>query len=57
MSLLIGRKAIVERLGGIGWAGRNWFRDLDSSQDNQLQGLVSYRLDDLGINLGAVGGI
>jgi hypothetical protein len=29
--------------------GKNWFRDLDSNQDTQLQRLMSYRLDDPGI--------
>jgi hypothetical protein len=34
------------------WArryGKNWFRDLDSNQDTQLQRLMSYRLDDPGM--------
>jgi hypothetical protein len=31
-------------------AGReDWFRDLDSNQDTQLQRLMSYQLDDPGI--------
>ena len=29
--------------------GENWFRDLDSNQDTQLQRLMSYRLDDPGM--------
>jgi hypothetical protein len=28
--------------------GKDWFRDLDSNQDTQLQRLMSYRLDDPG---------
>ena len=28
---------------------KNWFRDLDSNQDTQLQRLMSYRLDDPGM--------
>jgi hypothetical protein len=27
---------------------KDWFRDLDSNQDTQLQRLMSYRLDDPG---------
>ena len=30
--------------------GAGWFRDLDSNQDTQLQRLMSYRLDDPGID-------
>ncbi len=30
--------------------GQSWFRDLDSNQDTQLQRLMSYRLDDPGID-------
>ena len=29
--------------------GEDWFRDLDSNQDTQLQRLMSYRLDDPGM--------
>ena len=29
--------------------GKDWFRDLDSNQDTQLQRLMSYRLDDPGM--------
>ena len=32
----------------------DWFRDLDSNQDTQLQRLMSYRLDDPGIDIGIV---
>ena len=36
------------------WVGaggeKDWFRDLDSNQDTQLQRLMSYRLDDPGID-------
>jgi hypothetical protein len=34
--------------------GKDWFRDLDSNQDTQLQRLMSYRLDDPGIDSGIV---
>lgn len=30
--------------------GAKWFRDLDSNQDTQLQRLMSYQLDDPGID-------
>ncbi len=33
---------------------KDWFRDLDSNQDTQLQRLMSYRLDDPGIDIGIV---
>jgi hypothetical protein len=38
------------------WVGgeKDWFRDLDSNQDTQLQRLMSYRLDDPGIDIGIV---
>ena len=35
-------------------ARKAWFRDLDSNQDTQLQRLMSYRLDDPGIDTGIV---
>ena len=40
------------QLDAAGWRnviGKNWFRDLDSNQDTQLQRLMSYRLDDPGM--------
>ena len=33
---------------------KDWFRDLDSNQDTQLQRLMSYRLDDPGTDDGSV---
>ena len=32
-----------------GLCAKDWFRDLDSNQDTQLQRLMSYRLDDPGM--------
>ncbi len=44
-----------KREGALARAAReSWFRDLDSNQDTQLQRLMSYRLDDPGIDIGIV---
>jgi hypothetical protein len=41
---------LAARCGSLaGRYGENWFRDLDSNQDTQLQRLMSYRLDDPGM--------
>ena len=38
-----------ERRGkGPDWQRTDWFRDVDSNHDTQLQRLMSYRLDDPG---------
>src|SRR6266478_2903715 len=46
----IGLTARTCRCGGLpGRYEENWFRDLDSNQDTQLQRLMSYQLDDPGM--------
>jgi hypothetical protein len=46
---LLNRAWQLDAAGGRDVIRKNWFRDLDSNQDTQLQRLMSYRLDDPGI--------